>query len=127
MTEKKVAELEGVELDYWTAKAVDIAGIDEGRWHEGEYHWRDMVVADTTGLPGQYSPSTDWSQMGPIIQRMGMQIGTGGKLWWGCVVTNRDTPFYRAERVTMWGKVPLIAACRAIVAAKYGPTVPGEE
>lgn len=62
-----------------------------------------------------WSPSTDWSQGGPIIEREG--IGTcityaSGDLWQAC---KDDLEFY--------GPTLLVAAMRCYVASKLGDTV----
>jgi hypothetical protein len=63
----------------------------------------------------QYSPSTNWSQGGPIIEREGIAIGKGDEQW--AAFANADT-----EEGTQ-GPTPLIAAMRCYVASKLGDTV----
>lgn len=109
----KVSELTGAELDFWAAKAEGKAVLilnNEcflGIWHSPQ---------GDVGLCS-YSPSTDWSQGGPIIERM------------------KPTSFYYWEPTGLWtcawgngprwatGVTPLIAAMRCLVASKFGEEV----
>lgn len=77
---------------------------------------------------GEIKPSTDWSQGGPLIEQYNIQTsynGNGfrrsptGKYWCAYVCK----PHGPEERPSGGGPTPLIAACRAIVAAKLGDTV----
>lgn len=62
----KVAELEGVLLDYWVARAEDLLHphIDDGIcWVEEPACDRDPAGA----LDTAFSPASDWAVGGPII------------------------------------------------------------
>ena len=60
------------------------------------------------------SPSTDWSQGGPIIERERLDIyGYDGENW--CANDNL--------RATQYGPTPLVAAMRCYVASKLGDEV----
>lgn len=90
----KTSELQGAALDWAVAKC-------EG--HDMEY----FQVIDA------YSPSTDWSQGGPIIER-------------GCITTQyMDRGYWRAYigKPISYGPTPLIAAMRCYVASKLGDEV----
>lgn len=71
---------------------------------------------------GMASPSTDWSQGGPIIEREGM---------WLRHFTADDPDMARWEAINGWfpanvvctGPTPLIAAMRCYVASKLGDEV----
>jgi hypothetical protein len=67
----------------------------------------------------RYQPSTDWRQGGPLIQAQQIELewdGVDGKaLWWKA--THQDIAQFQM------GETPLIAACRAIVAAHLGEVV----
>ena len=67
---------------------------------------------------GVYSPSTDWSQGGPIIdrERISHRVDTRG---------GRSVAFLDGGSVTgrMTGPTPLIAAMRCYVASKLGHEV----
>jgi hypothetical protein len=100
----KTRDLSGAALDWAVGKA------------EG------ILVADTTGLnrgmckPYRYSPSADWSQGGPLIEKymIGFGLYESSLL---AIIGHND--FAGCEH----GKTHLIAACRAIVSAKLGDEV----
>lgn len=114
MIEVKTAELVGPALDWAVAQAIGadqvefgvvgsaafIACIHRGTW---ERNWR---------------PSTDWSQGGPLFDRHDILLGglTGRPY---AVVNN----FPNGCGTRQNGPTKLIAACRAVVAAKLGDTV----
>ncbi len=56
-----VKDLQGAELDYWTCKAEK----------------RSYSASGSPIGPPTYSPSTDWSQGGPIIEREKIEIVLG--------------------------------------------------
>lgn len=110
----KVSELKDEKLDYWTGKAA------------GE----DVFIHDCTAgkacsvrdkskwtNSSNYSPSTNWSQAGPIIEKM------------------KPTNFYYWKDTDEWtcawgngakwktGKTALNAAMRCFVASKFGEEV----
>lgn len=91
---KRVAELEGAELDYWVYRAAggkrDIKPITASR----------------------FSPSTWWADGGPIIERERISI-----------TDRRDHWFADAPGVSEVGPTPLIAAMRAFVASRLGKEV----
>ncbi len=60
-----------------------------------------------------YSPSTDWSQGGPIIEREKISLWTEGYVYEAKIYGNHE----------QWGTTPLIAAMRCYVASKLGDTV----
>ena len=126
----KTSELTGAALDW-------AVGVAEGmQWQSddpevGLYHRRDYQYSndrlvlrdldydtmDDWGLT-LYSPSTDWAQGGPIIERKHITIRVdirGGK-W---------VAFLDGGRVTarMTGTTPLIAAMRCYVASKLGDEI----
>ncbi len=115
MTKKRVAELEGAQLDW-------AVGFAEGR---RVVSWDMKQVPEPMDCALPYS--TDWSCGGPIIER---EIR---------ILDKRDgTAFYNGEEVsgvrwlatcskpgtfTYMGRTPLIAAMRAFVASKLGDEV----
>lgn len=103
---KKVAELEGAELDYWVAKA---AGI----------HAETRFIQLSYGY--DFSPSTDWRVGGPIIAREGIAIAQFGSEYKAACV-NGDGYFASVD-FRHSGPTPLIAAMRAYVASKFGGEV----
>ena len=63
-----------------------------------------------------YTPSTDWAQGGPIVEREKISIGLDEEEPW-CAYKEEDTqPFYS-------GPTPLIAAMRCYVASELGDEV----
>jgi hypothetical protein len=91
----KTAELTGVALDWAVAKC--------------EGYQLDLVPE------GEYTPSTDWSQGGPLIEREKLAICIGWKQW---LAFSDDT-----ENAGAQGPTPLIAAMRCYVASKLGDEV----
>jgi len=113
MIKKKTSELEGVQLDWAVATA---SGLDVTVEDNGLYR----VLAGTIclGWVGkQYSPSTEWSQAGPIIERERIWLAApiGERHEWDASVAD-STDGSRAS-------TPLIAAMRAFVASKLGDEV----
>ena len=119
-------ELEGALLDYWVAKAEGLPlGCD---WDQGDYI---LVGTGTNGALEEFSPSTDWAQGGPIIERERIELiyyGKGGdrlpaRNAWdaqiGCDTHYIDQGIGDATG----GPTPLIAAMRALVAFKFGEDV----
>lgn len=112
----KTAELAGAALDWAVAQAIGadqvefgvvgsaafIACIHRGTW---ERNWR---------------PSTDWSQGGPLIEKHLVSFCVEHEDVILAVLCD-DYGMY----ISGWrqGETHLIAACRAIVAAKMGDTV----
>lgn len=156
----KVSELSGAALDYWVARAEETLGLltfdpevgdmpnAEGAppfvnmtcgtphiWGAGKIDPR--THNKETGRPwvfhgpgGTYSPSTDWSCGGPIIEREFMSI-TEPDPWcmhvdssldnkWRAMKVNYDKREYEFHQ---FGETPLIAAMRCYVASKFGDEV----
>lgn len=115
----KTAELSGVLLDYWVARA-------EG----GKVKFSDDgSFAIKSG--GRFEPSTRWAHGGPVIERecIHLEKFPGGD----------EYPEWLAfEQSDGWGEPPedsprrqygdtaLIAAMRAYVASKFGAEVPDD-
>jgi hypothetical protein len=110
----KTSELTGAALDWAVAKCEDfndwtaILRIHNGRMTKiipGDY--------ETSEIYTSYSPSTDWAQGGPIIEREVIDL------------TNICPGTWRATSVEHWfnGPTPLIAAMRCYVASKLGDEV----
>ena len=120
----KTAELTGVALDWAVFKA----------GHEGaELHyfvddpfkkepWLLINGISEMPLRGCYTPTTDWAQGGPIIERYRITIqfdGDGIR----CDLTTDDGGFF----VGFDESSPLIAAMRCYVASKLGDEVEIQE
>ena len=110
----KVTELEGALLDYWVARAEELAlPLIRGGvcyvmlWPESEC---------------EFQPSMNWSVCGPIIEREKIDLryrhDVAGAMR-GMVFAQ---PRYKGKKFS--GPSPLIAAMRAYVASKFGEEVP---
>lgn len=129
MIEVKTAELEGAALDW----AVAVADSKSPQYSKRlGLHLAQVLrvsAAETFLRMGcRYCPSTDWSQGGPLIDKYNIQTsynGNGfsrsktGKYW--CAYVCKENGL--EEKPSGGGPTPLIAACRAIVAAKLGDSV----
>jgi hypothetical protein len=102
----KTTELTGVALDWAVAKCegISVEYINDG-----------ITQCLLRKPSGRYSPSTDWAQGGPIIDREGI------------AVTKANSKGWTAQDYTMhfWGTgpTPLISAMRCYVASKLGETI----
>lgn len=120
----KVSELSGVDLDYWVAQAeghrVRVAG-DLVVFYEG---------GDDSGLKERrgpiFSPSTDWRDGGPIIEREGIVLlnysyerGTSCAFLIGA---DSYIDVHGSDPESA-GPTHLIAAMRAYVTLKFGEEV----
>jgi hypothetical protein len=122
-------DLSGAALDWVVGVIEGATPLADGRlqWVVGGYE------VDYT--PGQvnnpymlqhrgygYCPSTEWRIGGPLIEKYRVDLhyphGLPGRGWWAQAGTHsQDNP------LTAMDATPLIAACRAIVAAKLGDIV----
>ncbi|MEO5344139.1 MAG: DUF2591 domain-containing protein, partial [Gammaproteobacteria bacterium SHHR-1] len=109
MTIKPVAALSGPVLDWAVAEVEGITCHTSAGCV-----LTDRIICDNDGLEWEeeYSPSTDWSQGGPIIEREVIWLTTTGTFG----------PPWKAEmqNATAYGPTPLIAAMRAYVLEKWG-------
>lgn len=113
----KVSEASGPVLDWLVAKC-DLASLDHLRRNADKLQIKNMdMLID-------YSPSTDWAQGGPIIEREKIATKwTGDKYGWSArwpkwvAVDNGETI------PTEGGPTMLIAAMRCYVASKLGDEV----
>lgn len=120
----KTSELEGAALDYAVAVALEMKVIVHAP-NSFRYDVADGIHCSTygctigpasmTGDDEEYSPSTDWSQGGPLIEQYK-------------IIT--DPPNDNCPSWGAWlgidagdGPTALVAICRAIVSAKLGDTV----
>lgn len=109
----RVAELSGVQLDYWVARAEGLSARIED-WGIGP------ICA--TGGPLVFNPSEDWALGGPIIDK---QLPELMPCWpaGGWYARSRHRP---CDGDQYFGETALIAAMRAFVASKYGEEVPAK-
>lgn len=117
----KVSELTGPLLDLWVAKSAKIDVVL--RTYSGV---KQVFLAP---LPYQefpderYSPSTDWSQGGPIIEREDIAFSYKTNTGYARAhIVHRD----QVKSITHYGDTKLIAAMRCYVASKFGEEVADE-
>lgn len=130
---KKVSELSGAQLDWAVAKC------EKPEWLGNQ--------AETYVVKCGFSPSTDWSQGGPIIEMENISIvcaegeyrvsksGHGYETYWVAEIgmlcpdtiygSQGDNwgEYFQIEESAMSGPTPLIAAMRCYVASKLGDEV----
>ena len=108
----KTSELTGTALDWAVAKCEGLLAIHGGNLQI----YRGQLKVHPSSLGTVYTPSTDWSQGGPIIEREKISINreTLANQWLAC-------PY--GTRTARSGPTPLIAAMRCYVASKMGDTV----
>lgn len=99
----KTSELEGAALDWAVAKCEgrDYTRRDTGKW--------------TTDC---FTPSSDWAQGGPILEREGITITPEDASLWQAYKHSQ-----RGKRTATYGPTPLIAAMRCYVTSKLGDEV----
>lgn len=109
----KVEELVGAKLDYWVAKA---EGLQIELGQDGKFHGY-IFRPDEDGNDDWYiySPSTDWSQGGPIIEAADISIDT--------IQAGKDRKAASISGKFYVGPTCLIAAMRAFVASRFGVEV----
>ena len=127
----KTSELTGAALDWAVAKATQIPLYQCGEGWPGnhvvneESLRRPIVTIGLTGrmlLEGpkasenkEWSPSTDWAQGGPIIEREGISWHCGNKSSWHA--------YAYGSSEDMTGPTPLIAAMRCYTSSKLGDEI----
>lgn len=115
--QKKTSELTGAALDWAVAKC-------EG----GDIRTEHGVFLNQGDGYDYYTPSTDWAQGGPIIERKGMHISRIGDYlgfdgWVSSItVWTRDSEGLNPHMSEL-GPTPLIAAMRCYVASKLGDEI----
>ena len=112
-----VASLEGTALDWAVAKCLP----DDTVRIYFEEETGEKLFLDDWEVP-EFSPSTDWAQGGPIIEREWLDITpwpneSREDMRWHC--QQHDT----ANDFAQYGPTPLIAAMRCFVASKLGEEV----
>ncbi len=119
----KTSELTGAALDWAVTRA-----HQEGE-PEFDYYidHKNTVMEERGDLSWAYSPSTNWAQGGPIIEREKMCIdepncdadGRG----WSAVIIDWASDDGDDKSIEGFGPTPLIAAMRCYVASKLGDEV----
>lgn len=108
---RRVSELEGAELDYWTAEAI---GLERIPGEPAQFRYWSDKDGDHSGT---WSPSTDWSQGGPLCEKYVTHLQLWANGTWIAHYASGDCGDEQP------GPTPLIAICRALVASVYGDTV----
>ena len=117
MKKLEASSLEGTALDWAVAKCEGLAfEWDEGAAWVYPPEFNGYVAAlkghKANSLFYSFSPSTNWSQGGPIIDRERLFLRYWTNSW------RAETYFW-----IMYGPTPLIAAMRCYVASKLGDDV----
>ncbi|MDQ7510998.1 phage protein NinX family protein [Salmonella enterica] len=128
----KTAELSGRALDWAVARLSRLPLFEmglSGNWpgnHKvteaslsGEILIRDLtgqLTLEKSLHSSPYSPSTDWSQCGPLIAAYGVWLSDKDGAFTASCKPHFDIAIYDAE-------TPQIAICRAVVAARLGDEV----
>ncbi|WP_288080656.1 phage protein NinX family protein [Pseudomonas sp.] len=115
MVEVKVSELSGAALDWAVAIAGAVTEVDNGLRFRRD--GRPTVGGDFV-IP--YEPSVNWSQGGPLIEEHRISLEDIGIGW---IASPRCCTTDKGSMEPQDSESLLIAACRAIVAAKLGETV----
>lgn len=105
----KTSELTGVSLDWAVAKCGGLIQGDD----------LDLGFIFEFG----FTPSTDWAQGGPIIEREGIQLQPNGLFVKGRIVPDSWMATIEGVTAGIEGPTPLIAAMRCYVASKLGNEV----
>lgn len=109
----KVSDLVGAQLDYWVGKAeFGVSRIRNGAdapFVEVRPKWRFQSQWQA------FSPSTDWRDGGPIIERERIGVMPRSGLWAAWPSDGMDA--------TAVGDTVLVAAMRAFVISKLGENV----
>lgn len=124
----KVSELQGGWLDYWVARAVGKT-VNAGS-HTGLISVRDDSMfcgyigqhADSRyPATPQWSPSTNWAQGGPLMDKFHASLYHFESLkQWKAVIGPSESNDATARE---FGESALLALCRAVVAWKFGEEV----
>jgi hypothetical protein len=107
-------KLTGAALDWAVAKCE--GATDE--WHTDKpFFWDGVPCVREAGHDVEYTPSTDWAQGGPIIEREGIDLQYQGG----------DTDKWAADmfgaECSVYGDTPLVAAMRCYVTSKLGDEI----
>lgn len=117
-------ELTGTALDWAVAKCEG----GDGLWHDTiATHWikidgKDRALSRGWSKSQCFTPSTDWAEGGPIIERELCELvkcKSGNKVWWEAISGLENEP----SHTTATGLTPLIAAMRCYVKSKLGDNI----
>jgi hypothetical protein len=115
----KTSELTGAALDWAVAKCEghEIDSLMGG----AVWYWLKCSLTGALEVVEVFTPSTDWSQGGPIIEREGIATSPHDTLGWAAFQSHTaiDGVIYK----DYFGPTPLISAMRCYVASKLGSEV----
>ncbi|MBI4291417.1 MAG: DUF2591 family protein [Betaproteobacteria bacterium] len=111
---KSVSDLSNIELDYMVARATHVLYMrdTEGRVLEIDKD-RRVYTRTADARMFAYTPTTDWRQGGPLIDKFGISVQRTGAEWTADI----------DRQVAAAGPTPLVAAMRALVTLKLGAMV----
>ncbi len=122
----KTSELTGAALDWAVAKCE--GATDE--WHTDKpFFWNGVPCVREAGHDVEYTPTTDWAQGGPLIDREGLGVTQYNNIpdrsenRWQCVKYYGGMRMGNYQPLVMYGPTPLIATMRCYVANKLGDEV----
>lgn len=128
MIEVKTADLIGPALDWAVAKAngfavqvrpyAEFCNASTGHKVKARYH---RVWYEFDGDLEEYSPSADWSQGGPLVDKYKPDLQTTAQGEFAAYLNN-DTAC-PDPLIFQSGPTYLVALCRVVVAAKLGDVV----
>lgn len=131
----RTAELTGVALDWAVAKCEGrTIRRDPMAMHDKSYWIWEETPSGNGGIlihksiylriGGNYSPSTDWSQGGPIIEREELSVAKVGASLPNATAVHPDCwCAHKDGSFACYGTTPLEAAMRSYVASKLGNEV----
>lgn len=121
MIKVKVSELSGAALDWAVARAGGYAWqLERGAYGSG-FHVVVKLPEPSIDRQVVLKPSSDWAQGGPLIEKYRVDLSSPpsdtSQAGWDARVDD--------GHLLLWanGSNALIAACRAIVAAKFGAEI----
>lgn len=113
MAKIKTSEATGAALDWLVARCEDLSVVYR------DEHLRIVPIPGQYSSPYAWSPTYDWSQGGPIIERERI------RLEWQFSLDEWSAHIFEDDKLSVcgWGQATLIAAMRCYVASKLGDTV----
>jgi hypothetical protein len=97
-------ELTALDLAVARAMGIDVATRDGRVWSLKRGYAAGSMVLNTT-----FSPTRSWSDAGPLVERYDITLGRLGEQGWTAFCSHRPNAA---------GSTPLIAICRAVIAAE---------
>jgi len=121
-----VDDLSGVALDWAVAVCEnqfvvrDPMGFETGS-ESGYWIWDNSFGSNSTHqlIGREYSPSRNWAQAGPIMERHGIYPSS----YYGCGENNPNKFQAGSGLARSRGKTPLIAAMRALIRSTFGDEI----